>query len=82
MLEKSLPSQAINVSDVAHHQDLGFLLVQVRLIDIDGVCLQVYMPLYGLVGVPEALEYIGQISARLDDDLLAVALEAHLLGLL
>ena len=40
------------------------------------------MPLHGFVGVPEALEYIGQVSAQPDDDLLAVALEAHLLGLL
>jgi hypothetical protein len=40
------------------------------------------VPLHGLVGVLEALEYIGQISARPDNDLLAVTLEAHLLGLL
>jgi hypothetical protein len=68
--------------DVAHHQDLGLLLLQVRLIDTDGVCPQVFMPFHGLIGVPEVLEYISQISARPDDDLLAIALEAHLLGLL
>ena len=58
------------------------MLAQVRLIDADGVCPQVFVPLHGLVSVPEALEYVGQISARPEDNLLAVALEVHLLGLL
>ncbi len=34
------------------------MLVQVRLIDTDGICPQVFVPLHGFVGVPEALEYI------------------------
>ncbi len=45
--------------DITHYQDLGLSLIQVCLIDTDGICLQVFVPLHVLIGILDVLEYIG-----------------------